>query len=184
MAQSDSELLAATVAGDEDAYARFYQRHLGVILAWFLRRTGNRELAADLAAEVFAAALLAAPRFDPGQGSGAGWLFGIAQNKLRDSLRRGRVEDAARRRLALEPMELTDSDLELVERRASDADAGLARLMEELPPEQREAITARVIDERGYEEIAAALRCSESVVRKRVSRGLARLRSRLVEERR
>ena len=36
-----------------------------------------------------------------------------------------------------------------------------------------------MVDERGYGEIAAELQCSESVVRQRVSRGLAALRTRL-----
>jgi DNA-directed RNA polymerase specialized sigma24 family protein len=65
-----------------------------------------------------------------GARSAAGWLIGIARNKLLESRRRGRVEDATRRRL------------------------GMAR-------------------------IALELECSESVVRQRVSRGLARVRSRL-----
>jgi DNA-directed RNA polymerase specialized sigma24 family protein len=39
----------------------------------------------------------------------------------------------------------------------------------------------RVVDEREYREIAGALECSESVVRQRVSRGLARARARLSE---
>jgi DNA-directed RNA polymerase specialized sigma24 family protein len=38
-----------------------------------------------------------------------------------------------------------------------------------------------VLQEAGYEELARSLRCSESVVRKRVSRGLAELRTRLKE---
>jgi RNA polymerase sigma-70 factor (ECF subfamily) len=37
-------------------------------------------------------------------------------------------------------------------------------------------VKARVVDEREYAEIAAVMRCSELVVRKRVSRGLGRLR--------
>ena len=50
-----------------------------------------------------------------------------------------------------------------------------------LPADQREAVLARIVDERDYGEIAADLR-SESVARKRVSRGLARLRDQLGEE--
>jgi RNA polymerase sigma-70 factor (ECF subfamily) len=50
-------------------------------------------------------------------------------------------------------------------------------LVGELPAEQRAAVTARVVDERAYGEIAQELRLSEQVVRKRVSRGLARLRA-------
>ena len=50
-----------------------------------------------------------------------------------------------------------------------------------LPADQLQTLTARVIDGREYAEIAAQLKCSESVVRKRVSRGLAELRTRLKE---
>ncbi len=52
-------------------------------------------------------------------------------------------------------------------------------LMEALPPEMRDAIAARVIDEQDYGELATRLRCSPSVARKRVSRGLARLRKQM-----
>ena len=57
---------------------------------------------------------------------------------------------------------------------AADACAALAR---GLPAEQRDAVRARVSEGRGYDEIAADLRCSPSLVRKRVSRGLQRMRS-------
>jgi RNA polymerase sigma-70 factor (ECF subfamily) len=47
----------------------------------------------------------------------------------------------------------------------------------DLPAGERAAVSARVIEERDYGEIARSLGCSEMVVRKRVSRGLARLRA-------
>jgi len=50
-----------------------------------------------------------------------------------------------------------------------------------LPVEQREAIQARVLDQRSYGEIAGELRCSEAVVPQRVHRGLDRLRERFKE---
>jgi len=50
-----------------------------------------------------------------------------------------------------------------------------------LTPALREAVSQRVIKERSYEEIAEELRCSESLVRQRVSRGLRTLRSELEE---
>ena len=51
-----------------------------------------------------------------------------------------------------------------------------------LPEEQRRAIHARVVHDREYAEIAGELRCSEAVVRQRVSRGLRTLRARLAGE--
>jgi RNA polymerase sigma factor (sigma-70 family) len=53
-------------------------------------------------------------------------------------------------------------------------------LLAELPPDEQVAVRARVIEERDYSEIASELGCSELVVRKRVSRGLSRLRAALV----
>jgi len=53
--------------------------------------------------------------------------------------------------------------------------------LERLSAEQRVAIKGRVLDEAEYEELARRLRCSEAVVRKRVSRGLAELRTRMKE---
>jgi RNA polymerase sigma-70 factor (ECF subfamily) len=181
MPADDDQLLARFVAGDADAFVAFYRRHLATMLAFFLRRTGDRELAADLTAEVFAAALLAVERFRPGELPAVAWLYGIAAHKLADSRRHGRVEDRARRRLALEPLAIDDDALERVEELAS-RDGDETRITDAvrlLPTFQRDAVLARVVDERPYPEIAAAMSCSELLVRKRVSRGLRTLRSQI-----
>ncbi len=177
----DDRVLAAAAA-DPDAFAVFYRRYEGLVLAFFMRRTADAELAADLTAEVFAAALGACGRYRPGEAPASAWLFGIAQHKLARSRQRGVVEDRARRRLRMAPVLLDDEDLERVEQQAGGGDAVLG-LLEKLPADQREAVRARVLDDRSYSEIAGQLRCSSQVVRKRVSRGLARLRDQLGEER-
>ncbi len=58
---------ALLVAGrrDAEAFGLFYRRRVDAVLAFFLRRTGDRQLAADLTAETFAAALSALPRYSP-----------------------------------------------------------------------------------------------------------------------
>ena len=107
------------------------------------------------------------------------WVIGIARNKLRMSFRRGSVEVRARRALGFEALALEDHDLEAIEAIAYSAGGPAGQLFAQLPEEERRAVRARVIDERPYGEIAAELGCSEMVVRKRVSRGLARLRERI-----
>ena len=102
-------------------------------------------------------------------------MIAIARNVLANSRLRGRVQDRIRRRLAIEPVELETAT-------SSGPSASplkewsLAELVEALPLGERYAIKAHVVDERSYSEIAASLHCSEMVVRKRVSRGLARVR--------
>ncbi|HEX2702586.1 MAG TPA: sigma factor, partial [Solirubrobacteraceae bacterium] len=89
---SDRDLLRST-PDCAQAFGEFYRRHERRLLAYLLRRTRSGELAADVCAEVFAAALAACragaevPEFP------AAWLFGIANHKLADSARRTRVED-------------------------------------------------------------------------------------------
>ena len=180
--RTDGELLAAVVAGDGAAFAVFYRRHLPAVVGFLVRETGDREVSADLAAEVFAAVLLVARRFHPRERGSAGpWVRGIAHNKLRESRRRGRVEDRARRRLAFEPEVLDDDDLARVDDFAGGAGGGVMELVDGLPDRQRAAVRARVLDGRSYAEIAREWNCSELVVRQRVSRGLSRLRDELTE---
>lgn len=181
--RSDEDLLLAS-ARDPEAFAVFYRRHENAMLLFFLRRTANAELAADLTAEVFAAALGSAGRFRGGRGPAVAWLFAIANHKLASSRRRGRVEDRARRKLGMQPIVLTDQALEDVEALADAQRMAriLAELLAALPDDQHEAVRQRILDERDYVDIALDLRCSPAVVRQRVSRGLRTLRAQLSEE--
>jgi RNA polymerase sigma factor (sigma-70 family) len=174
---SDEELLAATMQ-EPEAFGVFYRRYEGAVLRFFLARVRDSELAIDLTAESFAAALLAAHRFRRAGAPPEAWLFGIARNVLAMSARRRRVESRARRRLQMPALVVDDRVEEL---RSDSADADLQALVDGLPPDQRHALHARVVDEREYVDIASELGCSELVVRKRVSRALNSLRQQLGE---
>ncbi len=172
-AASDEDLLCATPS-DAEAFGVFYRRYEEGVLRFFMGRVRDPELAADLAAETFAAALLSSRRFRRRPEPAGAWLFGIARNTLSGSLRRKRVAARARRRLELPPLGLTD---DLLERISALSDPAL-ELVDELPGPQRDALHERVVAERDYADIARELRCSEAVVRKRVSRALSTLRER------
>lgn len=141
---------------------------------------GRSDLALDLTAETFAAALLALPDYRVTAAPGRSWLYTIAHHRLVDSLRRGRTEARARERLGMDLIVLSDGGEAMIERivaRVSEHPA--LELLKNLPDEQRVAISAHILEQRDYGEIAAELRCSEQVVRKRVSRGLAAMRRQL-----
>ena len=177
----DADLLAAA-RSDPAAFGAFYDRYETMVVGYLARRVRDPEVVADLTAEVFAAAWGAAPRYRPSMPVAAGWLIAIARNTLAKSLRRGRVEAQARRRLGIrDAVSFEDSELERVEMLAS-TDGWIVGLLDGLPAEQAEAIRARVIEERDYAEIARQMTTSELVVRKRVSRGLAALRDEITKE--
>lgn len=164
---------------DGRAFAAFYDRHEEPLLAFFRRATDRPDIAADLTAEVFARMLESLEVYRRELGGARAWMYGIARHELAKTWRRGTVEARARRRLGIEPMHLDDEDLARIEELDDPAHVSLLELVEELPGSQREALTGHVVEERGYGELADALGCSEMVVRKRVSRGLRRLRDAL-----
>lgn len=137
--RSDGELLAATVS-EPEAFAVFYRRHVRGLLAFFRRRVSSPELAFDLAAETFAAALEGSARYEPRPEPARGWLYGIAWNTLHDAQRRGRAGDTARRALGMAPITLTDEGIERIEALAGRS--GALRLLQALPEEQRPAVRA------------------------------------------
>ena len=177
--ESDRALLERARDGEAEAFGEFFRRRHQVVLAYLMARVREPDVAGDLLDEVFCAVLITVHERDRELPElPVAWTIGVARNKLFESYRQGRVQAAARQRLALEPVVLQDADLELIDNVARDTDV-VARLREELPEEQVHALRARVLDDREYAEIATELQCSESVVRQRVSRGLRTLRQRL-----
>ena len=145
--RGDDELLWAAARGDGSAFGAFYERHLPVVVAYVRRRVLGAEVAADLTAEVFAAALLTCPRYRPSEAPALSWLLGIANNKLRESARRGRVHAAARQRLGLADIPFAEDDLARVDELADAGSAALGHLAE-LPEDQRSAVWGRVVGRR------------------------------------
>jgi RNA polymerase sigma factor (sigma-70 family) len=173
--RSDQELLV--LARDTpQAFGAFYRRHVHAVHGYFRRRVFDVEAAFDLTAETFAAALRAVPRYEPRPEPARAWLFGIARNTLLEALRRGQVEDRARRALSMEPIVLDEDDVATLELLA---ETPALQAIDELPDDHRDAVVARHINGESYAEIAERLACSQSVVRQRVSRGLRTLRTRL-----
>src|SRR3954464_14978590 len=136
----DDDALLVAAADDPDAFAAFYRLPVrGAVAclpaparlagrggtASFRRRGRDAELAADLTAETFAAALDGRRRYAPARGPAAAWLYGIARRQLVTFQRRGHVERRARRRMGMDRIELTDEMLERVE---AVADAELAEI--------------------------------------------------------
>ena len=166
---------ALLLSGDLEDFGLFYDRYVKALLTFFQRRTYDPEVAADLTAETFAAAMVARGRYQARSATGAAWLFAIAQHKLADYRRRGSTEDRMRARLGMEPVPVSAEDADMIRWLAEEA---AAQMVEELPPDQRDAIRAHVFEDRDYAEIARSQRLSEATVRKRVSRGLRVLRDR------
>ncbi len=178
----DVELLAAAQAGDREAFGALVQRHHGLLHGLLRQRLGACGPVEDLLQDVFTKALGKLDGFG-GRSSFSTWAGAIAINLATDWQRK----QARRRRLA--PTDGTGSDevaaprsadgLSIVETRDEAARARAA--MESLPLHVRTAVTLRVMEDHGYDVIAARLGAPVPTIRTWVSRGLKQVR-RLLED--
>jgi RNA polymerase sigma factor (sigma-70 family) len=168
---ADAELLER-MRHDPQAVALLHDRHARRLVVYLQRQGATDEAALDAAQETFARLITRHRRVRTAEdGSLWPWLAVIARNLVRDWQRRGVVDARARRRLGLAIADDETADA------AARADARELRpqlrlALQCLPHEQRTAVTARVIDELDYDEIARATGATEQTVRQRVSRGL------------
>jgi RNA polymerase sigma-70 factor (ECF subfamily) len=174
MPRTDAELL--TAAGeDASAFRELYDRYCERIHRFQLGRTRDRDAALDLTAETFAQVWLSRDRFrDLADGSAAPWIYAIARHVLVASVRKGRLEEQARTQLGLIRSEAPAEPSSLwVE--------GLDEAFADLPPELRQAIELRIVNDLPYAEVAAAIGTTSGAARVRVHRGLNALRERLLQ---
>jgi RNA polymerase sigma-70 factor (ECF subfamily) len=160
-----------------DAFLDVYDAHCESLLRFFVRRTLLPEVAADLTAETFAVAFAFRGRYDPERGDAGAWLHAIARHQLGSYARRLKVDRRARERLGMPIRETTQDDYERIEALIDFEHIGvqLGAALEQLPPNQRDAVVHRVIEEMSYVRIARLAGCSEQTARARVSRGLRSL---------
>lgn len=170
---SDAQLLQRS-ATDAAAFAEFYDRPVEAVLAFFYRRTADAELAADLTSETFAQAFLSRKRYRDTGVPARAWLFALGRRQLSRMLRKGAVEDRARRRLHVDRVAVDDESLVRIEELA-DLQPAIEAIREAtatLSPAVAEAVALKVVGDLPYAEVAQRLGCSEGAARVRVSRGL------------
>lgn len=165
-------------------FSELYERHQQGLLAFFMRRTFDAEAAVDLVGETFAQAFTGRRRFrGTTTDAEVALLYTVARRLLAHYYRRGRAEREALQRLGVARPELDDDSLARIEELAGVATMRglIADELRALSAEHREALTARVVDELGYPEVAVRLGVSEQTARARVSRALRALDRRLTD---
>jgi len=156
-----------------DHFDRLFTEHAPGLLRFLVLRTGDRALAEDLVADTFERALRARRRFDARRGSERAWLYAIAQNLLRDRVRRQSAENRALTQLPA-PEPDAPADLVAVETRLT-----VLQALEVLSVEEREAIALRFGADLTVPEMAKVLGEPLTTMEGRVYRALRRLRAQL-----
>jgi RNA polymerase sigma-70 factor, ECF subfamily len=154
---SDHDLIQRSQAGDADAFAALYQRHVRRIFDFIYFKTYHRETTEDLTSLTFMKALEALDRFVRGDGSVLGWLYRIAGNAVADHYRQTRptvplddVWDAA------------SPDDVAVDAQQRERFAALQEQLKKLPRDKRDILILRIWQDLPFKEIAEIMGQNEA----------------------
>jgi RNA polymerase sigma-70 factor, ECF subfamily len=185
MKWTDEELVARSKSGDTESFNQLVKRWERPIFALAYRTLGREEDARDVTQETFLRAFRALGGFK-GDAKFSSWLYRIALNLCRDWMRKERRAPVVAVPEGVEVDELAadQGPTETVEDLAARAELGreVAKAMEFLPAEQRQAIILKEYHGLTFQEIADLMRCPLSTVKTRVYQGLSTLRKQLAEQ--
>ena len=185
VAETDEQLVAASLAGDRRAFERLVRRHQRSLVNHLYRQLGRREGAADLAQEVFLKVYLSLAGFDP-RYRFTTWLYRIASNCAIDHLRKkkpptcslnpgGGDEAGSGPDVALAGNDPTPHEV----LRLRELQSRLETAVQALPDDFRQLILLRHRQHCRYDEIARITELPIGTVKNRIFRARELLRHRL-----
>jgi RNA polymerase sigma-70 factor (ECF subfamily) len=170
------DLAAAARRGDRAALNRLLSLLQPYLFALAFRRLGNEADALDIVQDTLLKLLIHLESFDPTRGCVAAWAARICHNQIVNSLRHRRVRTTER-----VPLEEFPSGAGSPVGVAEEAEtrAMIQAAVDELPRDERAAITLRFMEEMSYKEAAAVLGVPLGTVAGRTYRALSALWQRL-----
>jgi RNA polymerase sigma-70 factor (ECF subfamily) len=168
-ADSDTDLMRRTAAGDREAFEAIYRTHHATVYRFVRLMTGSTTIAEDVVQEVFLSLMRAAARYDPARASLTTYLYGSARHHTRRRLLRDRLfvrldDDTSEACLAAATADVAD---ELIRQRDVQH---LRRAILKLPARYREVVVLCDLQDVSYADAAQALGCALGTVRSRLHR--------------
>ena len=174
--QSDEELMAAYVAGNNAAFEQLFRRYAPALLRVIGRQLSSPGEANDLVQQTFLQLHRARRDFKPGARLRP-WIFTIALNLKREHFRRLRRRPEA-------PLELdgrNDPAILPEPPERAENERAVRRALDRLPPDHREVIVLHWFEGLSFPEVSAVVGASVSAVKVRAHRGYVALRKLLAE---
>jgi RNA polymerase sigma-70 factor (ECF subfamily) len=165
-------LLAQARAGDPDAFAALVRAHQGPVFSIGLRMLNRRDVAEDLAQDVFLQLYRKLGDIETMEHLGF-WLRRVASNLAIDWLRR----------LPYTQTQPLDEEVAVAAPESAQdpfMDRELQRLLQELTPPARAVMLLRYQEDRDLAEIGAMLDMPVNTVKSHIKRSLTALRARMI----
>ncbi len=176
----DEDLALGIQRGNSDDLGLLVERHHSALIGFLYRMMGDRALAEDLAQETFLRVLRSIQQYQHPRPFKP-WLYMIATNIARDHYKRAETRHVES--MPAEGNHFVSAGQPLPEDvlLLHDEAQAVARSLLGLPDHQREAVILRYYQELSLAEIAEALHIPLGTVKSRLSLGLGRLRTILLE---
>jgi RNA polymerase sigma-70 factor (ECF subfamily) len=170
---------------DPNAFGLIFDRYYKPVFGYLLRRTGDYDLAKDMAAETFLKAFLKIGSFQWRGISVSAWLYRIAGNELNQYYRSSKYKPQSLQQLLENPqMEKllhgdADNEREMMERelKAHKDYDNIRQNLLKLDTKYQEVIALRYFEQKTNPEIAEILDKNEGTIKSLLSRGLEKLRN-------
>jgi RNA polymerase sigma-70 factor (ECF subfamily) len=172
---SDEQLVAASLAGDADAFRQLVERHYQMVLKVAYRALGNVSAAEDCAQDVFIK-VHQKLRLYRADRPFIRWLHRVTANTVTDAIRRRRVDISFDTLVHEVPSSLGDPAQAAALREQRTA---IRSAMASLPGRLRDTIVLQVFHELSYQEIAQVLNIPMGTVMSRIHNARRHLRRRL-----
>ena len=168
--QTDEQLLAMALDGNEDAFTSLYRRRQAPVYRFALHMSGSPQVAEEVTQDVFLFLLQRGRGFDPARGAVGAYLFGVARNYVRRAMEKSHSE-------AMMTTPAEDDDPSLVTHcdpvddiARSQTSIAVRKAVLSLPEHYREAVVLCDLQELSYADAAEALGCAIGTIRSRLHR--------------
>lgn len=160
---------------DANAFGELYDHYFGQIYRFVYSRLHDQEAAEDVTSEVFFKALRAIGRYKPSGHPFSAWLYQISVNAINDHYRSRRPAQSLDTAMAV-----ADGQRPVAERVVDSSEAARVwSAIDDLPPQQRIALSLKLGEDMKLAQIGEIMGKSEGAVKLLVHRGMIGVRQRL-----
>ncbi len=176
--REDTEIMIRIQNGDEEALSELYDRYSGVLKSLIMRVIHNEAESEDLLQEIFYEIWKQSPNYAPEKGKPLGWIVTLTRRRAIDRLRKRQAYARVEERFQNEPEQQPEAwvrntmeeDLEL-----NDTRAVLRRILDGLPPAQREAVELAYFKGMSQREVSAHTGIPLGTIKTRLELGLKKI---------
>jgi RNA polymerase sigma-70 factor (ECF subfamily) len=175
---SDLDLMRGIQSEDPEALSKLYDRYNGILKALILRVIHNESEADDLLQEIFMEIWNQAKNFSAHKGKPLGWMVTLARRRAIDGLRKKQAYARAEERLQSETEQQPDAwvhNATQEEITFGDTRVLVRKVINCLPPAQRDAIELAFFRGMSQREIAANTNTPLGTVKTRLELGLKKI---------